>query len=87
MPFLIGEHAFTVEGVDLVDLDLAFFDLFVLAIDRDDVRDGDGDGGNGRILEALVLDLIEDGAGLGGSIMFENHVDDGAEVFLLDRVL
>ena len=64
MTFFVGEHTFAVKEVDVVDLLLSLFDLFVLAIDGVDVGDSDGDRGDGGVFEALILDLVKDGAGL-----------------------
>jgi hypothetical protein len=97
VPFGIGEHAFMEDLFDFVDFFLTFLDDRGLVGDGVDVGDRHGDGRDGRILEALVLDLIEDGGSLRRGefgrgriahiVLVEDHVDDRSELLLLDRRL
>ena len=65
MTLILREEAFVIgKVVDVGDFLAVFLDELFFAAHWSDVTKGDGDGGKGRVFEALILDLVKDGAGL-----------------------
>ena len=76
MTFILREEAFVIgKVVDVGDFLAVLLDELFFAAHWSDVTKGDGDGGKGRVLEALILDFVKDGAGLAW-IWFEKEFLD-----------
>ena len=79
---LLGQEAVLVVLVDLVDLRLGLLEQLRLVVGDDGVPHGDGQAGARGVVEAGVLDGVQDRLDLGGAVAVAAVVDQLADVAL-----
>ena len=76
---ILGELTHLKEHLDLIDLSLSLFKVFLLLLGNDHIRNGDGDRSDRRIVVAHCLKVVKYNGSLRCAVALDALIDDLAQ--------